>query len=331
MQDSTHSVAHDQLEEDPAGDAPAGPRVLVVDDEKHIRKILALQLKANGYQVEVAGDGRAALEMVAANPPDLVLLDLMMPHIDGLEVCRRLRENYRTSQIPIIILTAKDQLRDKVKVLEFGANDYVTKPFAMSEVLLRARNVLSWSQLQRQANPLTGLPGNIAIERHVEERIRKRGPFAFVYADLDHFKAFNDYYGYSRGDEAIQLTARVLIETIDRLGDEDDFVGHIGGDDFVVVTEPDRVDLICREIVQRFDESMRVFFDEADLERGYIEVANRRGELVRSPLLTVTLAVVTSEQCPMNHMAKVSDVASELKSYGKGFEGSVVVKERRRD
>lgn len=321
----------DSAQEAPGAKAPpASPRVLVVDDEKHIRKILALQLEAHGFRVDTAEDGVDALGKVLANPPDLILLDLMMPKMDGYEVCRRLRDNFRTSQIPIIMLTAKDQLSEKVKGLEGGANDYVTKPFAMPELMLRVRNVMTWSQQQRQANPLTGLPGNIAIERHVEARIAQGVEFAFVYADLDNFKAFNDYYGYTRGDDAIRLTARVLTETVDAYGSKDDFVGHIGGDDFVMVNTPDKVDVVCQKVVERFDEMVKTLYTPEELAAGFIEVTNRRGEMVRFSLLTITLAVVTSDQCPITHMAKVSDVASELKAYGKGFEGSVVVKERRR-
>jgi diguanylate cyclase (GGDEF)-like protein len=307
------------------------PRILIVDDEKHIRKVLTLQLEAHGYRVETAGDGVEALDKVEVDPPDLILLDVMMPRMDGYEVCRRLRRNFRTSQIPIIILTAKDQLPEKVTGLEGGANDYVTKPFAMAEVLLRIKNVLSWSQLQRQANPLTGLPGNLAIEQELETRIQQGVPFAFVYADMDNFKAFNDYYGYNRGDKAIRMMAQVLTEAVQAVGKSEDFVGHIGGDDFVLIAAPERVDALCKDIIERFDRSVDSICSQEDVHRGYIEVANRRGEMVRTPLLTVTLAVVTSEQCPMTHIVKISDVASELKAYGKTFEGSVVVKERRRE
>src|SRR5262249_26299245 len=156
------------------------PRILVVDDEKHIRRVLSLQLQSHGYRVENASNGLEALEMVQVDPPDLILLDVMMPQMDGYEVTRRIRENQRTANIPIIILTAKDHLQEKVQGLDRGANDYVTKPFAMSEVLLRIRNVLRWSRLQREANPLTGLPGNTAIEQELDHRIRDGSPFAFV-------------------------------------------------------------------------------------------------------------------------------------------------------
>ena len=229
------------------------------------------------------------------------------------------------------MVTAKSNLEDKLQGFEGGANDYIAKPFAISELLLRVRNVLQWSQLQRQANPLTGLPGNITIERELERRLNSKSPFAFMYADIDHFKAFNDYYGYRRGDEAIKLTAQVIVEAVQAEGSGDDFVGHIGGDDFVIITTPDRADPVANRIVKLFDERIVHLFDKEDLERGYVEVINRKGVVDRFPLLTITIAVVTDNNGKIDHIAKISDIASELKRYGKTLEGSVVVRERRKN
>ena len=304
-------------------------RILVVDDEARIRDILKYQLESAGYRVCLASGGEEALETVRRDPPDLVLLDLMMPTLDGYEVCRRLRAEFWTSHIPVIMITAKGDLEDKLEALQDGANDYITKPFAVAEVLVRVRNALEWSSAQREANPLTGLPGNIAITREIESRLKSQGAFAFIYADLDGFKAFNDSYGYCRGDAAIGFTARILISAVRAFGNPDDFVGHVGGDDFAVLTTTDRVDRIAEEIIETFDEGVKSFFDREDLVRGYVEVKNRRGETERSPLLAITLAVVTGESGPIEHVAEVSDIACELKGFGKRHEGSVVVGERR--
>jgi diguanylate cyclase (GGDEF)-like protein len=304
-------------------------RILVVDDEAHIREILQYQLENAGYLVSLAEGGEEALEVIRTDPPDLVLLDLMMPLVDGNEVCRQLRGDFWTSHIPVIMITAKGELEDKVEGLEDGANDYITKPFAIAEVLVRVRNALEWARAQRQANPLTGLPGNLAIAREIEARLKSDPAFAFVYADLDGFKAFNDHYGYCRGDSAISMTARVLTSAVKEFGQPGDFVGHIGGDDFVILSSADRVDALTTGIIERFDEEVRCLLDEEDRDRGYLEVKNRQGEVARFPLLAVTLAVVTNENGPIEHIAEVSDIASELKCFGKRQEGSVVVRERR--
>jgi diguanylate cyclase (GGDEF)-like protein len=313
------------------GPLPNSQRILVVDDEEHIRKIVKFQLEKAGYMVDTAEDGVEALKAVEACHPDLVLLDLMMPNMDGYEVCKRLKSNYETNHIPIIMVTAKADLENKLQGFEEGANDYISKPFAITELLLRVRNVLQWSQLQRQANPLTGLPGNVAIERELERRLGGECQFVFMYADIDNFKAFNDHYGYRRGDDAIKLTSQIILEAAKRDGGGEDFVGHVGGDDFVVISTPDRCDTIANHIVQKFDERIVKLFDEEDLERGYVEVVNRKGTVDKFPLLTMTIAVVSSNKIDVDHIARISDIASELKSYGKTLKGSVVVKERRKD
>jgi PleD family two-component response regulator len=273
-------------------------RILVVDDEPPIREILKFQLENAGYDVRCAKDGGEGLHMVESDPPDLVLLDLMMPEMDGYEVCRRMKSDYAARHIPIIILTARSELEEKLKGLENGANDYVTKPFSMSELLVRVKNVLQWSQSQREANPLTGLPGNVSIERELTQRIELGEPFAFIYTDIDNFKAFNDYYGYARGDEVIKRTARILAS-------------------------------IARIVIDRFEKGMTDLFEPEDLERGYLKIRRRTGEIMKVKSLGITLAIVTNEKGHISHIGRVADIATELKRYGKSINGSVVVRERR--
>lgn len=305
------------------------PRVLVVDDEPPIRDILKFQLENAGFVVKCAEDGAEGLQMAQEDPPDLVLLDLMIPQMDGYEVCRRLKSGYETRHIPVIILTARGELDEKLKGLENGANDYVTKPFSMPELLMRVKNVLSWSQSQREANPLTGLPGNVSIEREVTKRIESKAPFAFIYSDIDNFKAFNDYYGYAKGDDVIRTSARILAMAIAKSGNRDDFVGHVGGDDFVVMTTPDKADAIAKTVIDLFEKNAEKLFEQEDLERGYLKIRRRSGEIMRVKSLGITLAVVTNEKEPITHIGRVADIASELKRYGKSMTGSVVVRERR--
>jgi diguanylate cyclase (GGDEF)-like protein len=305
-------------------------RILIAEDEPHLREVLALQLGSAGYEVLEAADGTAALARATETLPDLVLLDVMMPGFDGYEVCKRLRMSMLTRQIPIIMLTAKSETADKIAGLEGGANDYITKPWQTRELLLRIRNVLEWSQQQRAASPLTGLPGNHSINEELKRRLGLERPFAMLQIDVDHFKSFNDCYGYARGDEAIRGVANTLIGVTRPTGDEPDFVGHIGGDDFVVVTIPERADTIAEETIARFNELVRSLYDPADLERGYIEVPNRRHVMERFPFMSLTIALVSTDRMSVSHLAELSDIAQELKSHGKGIPGSVVVGERRR-
>jgi PleD family two-component response regulator len=306
-------------------------RILVVDDEPHIRHILEFTLEKAGYQVFTATNGEEALEKMSEVKPNLVLLDVMMPKMDGFEVCRKMRQDFVLNQIPVIILTAKGDLNEKVKGLEGGANDYLVKPYSNEELLLRVKNVLEWNIKQKEANPLTGLPGNTAIERELIERISRKKPYAFLYIDIDNFKGFNDYYGYQKGDEIIGFLAGILTRTIEKLGSKDDFVGHIGGDDFVMIASPSRIEFMAKYIIDEFDKGALFLLSEDDVKRGYLEVRDRQGELKRIPVMSVTMALVMCSDDKIGHFAEINDIASSLKEYGKQIKGSVVVKERRQE
>jgi diguanylate cyclase (GGDEF)-like protein len=306
-------------------------KILVVDDEEHIRKILKFQLEKHGYSVVTAENGEVALQHVRRESPDLMILDVMMPRLDGFEVCKQIRQNFQTSQIPIIMLTAKSDLPDRIKGLRDGANDYLIKPYSNEELLLRVKNVLEWSQKQKEANPLTGFAGNKAIEKELQTRIENKEPFAFLYMDIDNFKAYNDYYGYQKGDEAILFLADIIIEAVNSLGASSDFVGHIGGDDFVIITSPARAEFIGRHIIDEFDKGSLVLLREEDIRSGYLEIKNRLGEVKRVPVMSLTVALVVDEEQRLKHFAQVSDIASELKKFGKEMAGSVVVRERRKE
>jgi diguanylate cyclase (GGDEF)-like protein len=306
-------------------------KILVVDDEEHIRRILKFQLEKHGFIVITAENGEVALGIIRREAPDLVILDLMMPRMDGFEVCQRLRADFQTSQIPIIMLTAKSDMPDKIKGLREGANDYLIKPYSNEELLLRVCNVLEWSQNQKNANPLTGFAGNKAIEKELQNRIEKGESFAFLYIDIDNFKAYNDYYGYQKGDESILFLADIISESVHSLGGVGDFVGHIGGDDFVIITSIDRAEFIARHIIDEFDKGSLVLLNEEDILKGYLEIRSRLGEIKRVSLMSLTVALVIDEGSRLKHFAQVSDIASELKKFGKGMSGSVVVRERRKE
>jgi len=304
-------------------------RILVADDEPHIRRIMQFLLEKEGFEVLLVADGDEAWKAVTSFKPDLVLLDVMMPRMDGYAVLEIIRDGFETSRLPVILLTAKGEDEDKVRGLRGGANDYVVKPFNHEELLLRVTNLLEATRREREANPLTGLPGNRAIEREIQIRIETEQPFACMYVDIDRFKSFNDRYGYSRGDRAISFLAGVLISCSHKYGGTGDFVGHVGGDDFVVVTESDRAEDLARHVVAEFDGGIGDLHDRDDYERGYLELESRDGRFQRFPLITVTIAVVVEAQERFTHPAELSDTMAELKRYGKTKSDSVVVRERR--
>jgi PleD family two-component response regulator len=305
------------------------PRILIAEDELNLRQVLTLQLENAGYEVIEAEDGQVALDTAQRVCPDLVLLDVMMPQMDGYEVCRRLRASYVTRHIPIIMLTARHEEDARINGLEGGANDYVTKPWGRRELVLRIKNALEWSRQQRSASPLTGLPGNHSINEELKRRLSSGTPFAMLQIDIDFFKSFNDQYGYSRGDQAIQTLARTILDAAQKHSAGKDFVGHIGGDDFVLLTAPERAEGVGEDIIAGFNRAVRDLYDVEDRDRGYVEVPNRRHVTERFPLMSLTIALVSTDRMPVSHLAELIDVAQELKTHGKGIPGSVLVGERR--
>jgi diguanylate cyclase (GGDEF)-like protein len=310
-------------------------RILVIEDEPRLRAILKMQLetaKDARYEVRTAEDGLKGLDEVRRDPPDLILLDVMMPGMDGYDVCKRLKSDPLTSRIPIIFLTAKSNLEDRLQGLESFADDYVTKPWEHLELLFRVRNQLKTRRAQLQSNALTGLPGNVLIETELSRRISAREKFAFLHLDLDYFKSFNDYYGYARGDTLIRFTASLLHEVLEREGGDRDFVGHIGGDDFVIITVPDRATAVAETIRSEFDRRVAGQYDTQDRERGFITVhSSRQGGIQNFEFLSITVLVVSNVQRDIQHSAQVADVAKELKKIGKAKKGSCVIYDRRSD
>jgi diguanylate cyclase (GGDEF)-like protein len=310
-------------------DEPAGEHVLVVDDDPFIARLLEIELRAAGYDVRVAADGVQALEAAHERSPDLVLADVMMPNMDGFELTRRLRQDARTASVSVIMLTARGLSADKLEGFSVGADDYIVKPFDTPELLARIRGVLRRAREMRAQSPLTGLPGNVRIEDEIEARVAAGQPFAILYADLDHFKAFNDHYGFMRGDQVIQFTARIAQEVALASSGGDAFVGHVGGDDFVVVCPPEAAETISQALVDRFDAESAGLYDDEDRERGYVEVTNRRGEMQRFPLLSISIGIATTDLRSFAHYAEAVAVATEMKAFTKTSAGSSWAVDRR--
>ncbi|WP_322510684.1 response regulator [Chloroflexus sp.] len=212
------------------------PRILLVDDEADIRVILGQQLTDTGFAVVTAPDGATALRLAASQHFDLIVLDRLLPDGDGLQVLRILRAQQGTRLTPVMLLSAVSALDEKVRSLQLGADDYVVKPCSAAELAARIRSILRRSERDSSVNPLSRLPGNVVIEQVVHERLAGRQPFAVAYIDLDHFKGYNDHYGFFKGDAVIAYTARLLADIVHWEGEADDFLGHLGGDDFVFVT-----------------------------------------------------------------------------------------------
>ena len=291
--------------------------ILVVDDDPDIARFVEVNLRSAGYDVSVASDGEQALDKAGSLRPDLVLLDVMMPRIDGFEVAQRLRRNPQTANTSIIMLTAKALSTDKVLGLTAGADDYIIKPFDPIELLARVKGTLRRAKEMRNLSPLTGLPGNIRIQEEIERMVREDHPFAVLYSDLDNFKAYNDQKGFVRGDRRIQATARIIQDAVVEFAGSEGFVGHVGGDDFVAVVPPEVAEDVAKRIVEQFDAGIEDFYEREDVERGFVEVEDRKGVMQKLPLVGVSVGIATTQIRKFAHYGEAVAVATEMKQFAK--------------
>lgn len=303
--------------------------ILVADDDPKVRELLRIFLEKVGYRVILAGNGTEAISMAQENVPDVILVDVMMPQMDGFEVCRQLRNDTRIGHVPILMLTSRSALGDKLSGFESGADDYVTKPFDLDELLARIRALLRRAREVSVRSPLTGLPGNRLLEEELRYRLQSGGALTLLYVDMDNFKAFNDAYGFVRGDEAIRLLARLIQESVAEKGSSDDFIGHIGGDDFAIITRPEQAEAICKTLIERFDAAIPALYDPADLEQGYLRGYDRHGVPHRFPLMTISIGVVSNVNRTFSGPDEIGRLAAEMKHLAKRVPGSAYAVDRR--
>ena len=308
---------------------PRAPRILVADDEPDLLHIMKDTLERHGFAVQTASDGVEALTMIRADPPDIAILDVRMPRKDGFAVCGELRRDPVFEHLPVIFLSASGTRDTRVQGIDLGADDFINKPVDIVELLARVRMIIKRSRQGLDANPLTRLPGNLSIESHIEDAVADNRPMAVLYIDLNQFKAYNDAYGYDAGDRVIRAMGSLLLQIVRDSPEAADFVGHIGGDDFIVITAPTRMESLAGKICARFDALVPSFYNEADRARRKIVTTDRKGQAVEYPLLSVSIGVCHNKLHPLSSYAQVATLGAELKKAAKAQPGSSFVLDRR--
>ena len=302
------------------------PRVLVVDDDPSIRLICREVLELGGYQVRDAGNANAALAEARRFRPDMILMDVLMPGIDGYRTAEMIRADASIGMAPIMFLSARGDTADKVRAFRSGAEDYMVKPFDAAELLARVAKALDRQARELGASPTTQLPGADAIQGEIERQIESGEPSAVAcYLDLDNLKAFNDYYGYAKANAVIRQTGDVIRNVVVQRGNAGDFIGHIAGDDFVFVTSADRADTVCKGICERFDQLIRLYYDPADRKRGYIETKDRFGVQRKFPIMSVSIAAISLSRA--KSYASLAELAAVGKRTAKAIPGSTYVRD----
>jgi diguanylate cyclase (GGDEF)-like protein len=312
---------------DPASEV-LSPTILVVEDDLVLGRLLRYTLETEGYSVVVVPSGEEALRVALREVPQLLLLDIMLPGIDGFEVVEQLRSTAKTAHIPVVMLSARHDTADKVRAFASDVDDYLTKPFNTDELIARIRTQLRHVR-ESLLSPLTGLPSGLRIERAIEHQLRSTAPWSIIYLDINAFKAYNDLYGFLSGNELIRLLAHVIIDCVREEGNVNDFVGHIGGDDFVIITTPDKVDRLCRALIVCWEAESRPFFTPEDRERGTLIARDRQGQIQTHPLCGIAIGVVTNSHRPITSMEEVSRIAAQVKLKAKSSSGSSYYVDRR--
>ncbi len=317
--------AHDGGERDAIGEL----RVLVVDTEDHGRQHVVQVLRARGSDCRVVAADDNTVQAAIDLRPDAIVLDSCVLEGDGPRLLRRLKADHRTALVPVICVAGGSDSAQASDLLAAGADDHVALPFDPDELLARIVGAARRRALLGGVSPLTGLPGNLLLTRELQTRLDAGGAFAFLHIDVDNFKAYNDRYGYVRGDRVIAETAQMLHAQVEA-EDASSVLGHIGGDDFGVVTTVESARPLADAIAAAFDALAPSFYDQQERERRAITVETRDGRRLEVPLMSVSIGVALWTDAHPRATTAVADAAAEMKSVAKRHLGSYVAVDRRR-
>lgn len=283
-------------------------KILIVEDDFDISNMLRIFFSGQGYQVDVAARGNDALDQCRKNLPDLVVLDIMLPDMDGYAVCKEMRTTTRTSHIPIIFLTQKDERSDKIAGLELGADDYITKPFDIEELKLRVGTAIRTHQRLNMTDPRTGLPSARLIEDQLRSIMRETD-WTLLLVGVDNLVPFTDAYGFVAGDEVMRFTAMLLNEVVDEQGTLDDFIGHASNETLILITMSEDADAIEEQLRQKFDEGILAHYNFMDREQGGISMSD--GSL--APLMKLSVGKVSGRTQRFSDIREITEMAAELR------------------
>ncbi|HEX9018302.1 MAG TPA: response regulator [Anaerolineaceae bacterium] len=286
-------------------------RLLIVEDDVDISNMLRIYFSAQGYAVDVALRGNDALEKTRQVMPNLIILDIMLPDIDGYEVCRSLRLNTRTSHIPVIFLTQRDERSDRLQGLELGADNYITKPFDIEELKLYVQNAIARSERESLTDPQTGLPAGRLIEDRLRKVIRERKGWTFLDLRLNFYEPFKDVYGFIAANDVLRFTAMLIGEVVDAVGSTNDFIGHAGGDNFIVITTDDAAPAMRQRLKARFKEEVLTHYNFMDRQQGYILAPDENGKISQTPLMSMAIGAVSPSTHVFADIREITELAAE--------------------
>ena len=266
------------------------------------------------------------IDIALKNIPTLIIINEDNTDRDIIELCKTIRENEDNSITPIVVASSNKE--HKISVLQKAVEYYINKPIDCDYLYYTIKNIIRLLYTNRRVSPLTGLPGNVQIDAELKKRLLNKEEFAVLYLDLDNFKAYNDVYGFLKGDEIIKFTARTILKHVH--AEEDSFVGHIGGDDFVAIIANQNVEKVCQNIIADFDSQVVNYFTKEDADKGYLEVANRKGIMEQFPITSISIGVVIADHDRFKNILEIGEVEAGVKHLAKSIFGSTYVIDRRK-
>jgi len=271
------------------------------------------------------------IDIALKSIPSLIIINEDSVECDVIELCKQIRANEDNSITPIIVVSNSKNKEHQLEILKNSVEYYIIKPVDEEYLYYTIKNIIRLMYTNRRVSPLTGLPGNVQIQAELKKRLLRKEAFEVLYFDLDNFKSYNDKYGFLSGDEIIKFTAQTIIQNITCQCPEDCFIGHIGGDDFVAIISNENYEEICQSIVANFDEGVKKYFSDDDIERGYVEVANRKGIIEQFPLTAISIAVVEADKGRFHNTLEIGEIGAQVKHIAKTTMGSSYAINRRKN
>ena len=302
--------------------------IYIIDDDESSLPIFK-ELFRDDKEFKFIGVKTEEIDVALKNIPFLIVINEDAIDRDVVEVCKKIRTDEDNKITPIIVVSSNNDREHRLKVLEESVEYYIKKPVDTDYLYFTIKNLNRLLNINRRISALTGLPGNVQIHAELKKRISNKGEFSVLYLDLDNFKAYNDVYGFLKGDEIIEFTAQTILKCIHEEFFDGSFVGHIGGDDFIAIVPSIEVDRVCQSIIATFDKEVKKFFTDDDIDRGYIEVANRKGVIEQFPLTSISIGVVLGERGRFSNILEIGEVGAQVKHLAKSIPGSSYAIDRR--
>lgn len=302
--------------------------IYIIDDDESSIPIFR-ELFKDEKDFKFIGVKTEQIDVALKNIPFLIVINEDAIDVDVLDVCKKIRTDEDNQITPIIVVSSNTDRHHRLDVLKESVEYYIKKPVDTDYLYFTVMNIKRLLNINRRISPLTGLPGNVQIHAELKKRISNKEEYSVLYLDLDNFKAYNDVYGFLKGDQIIEFTAQTILKCIHELYIENSFVGHIGGDDFVAIVPSTEVDAICQSIIATFDKEVTKFFTDDDLERGYIEVANRKGIIEQFALTSISIGVVIGEKGRFANILEIGEIGAQVKHLAKSTMGSSYAIDRR--